>query len=182
LPAVAAALPGLVGMEGEDMSQSEVPSPATPLKRGFAYIAFWQFMAFLMLLLLVWANEVLDLASLIWGTTRLAPNIFRGMVLTVGVLVTAIVTVGHTYEQQRRVIKGFVTVCSHCNRVRLDQEAWEKIEEYVARHSMLTFSHGICPDCFERYVKDMKKREGVAAVGGQAGGSAPPASPDERPA
>lgn len=135
-----------------------------PVRRGFAYIAFWQFMAFFILLLLVWANEVLDLASLLWGVSPMTPSVFRGSVLTAGVLITAIVTVGHTYEQQKRIIKGFITVCSNCKRVRLDQEAWEKIEEYVARNSMLIFSHGICPECFERYIKEMEARRAPGSI------------------
>ena len=135
---------------------------AKPFKRGFAYIAFWQFMAFLMLVLLVWANEVLDLASLIYGTSPIAPNVFRGSVMTCGVIITAIVTVGHTYEQQKRVIRGILTVCSYCNKVRFDHEAWEKIEEYVARNSMLTFTHGICPECFAKNAESIRNKQSAA--------------------
>lgn len=135
------------------------------LRHGFAFIAFWQFMAFLMLILLVWVNEVLDLASLLWGTSPVSPNIFRGAVLSAGVLITAVITVGHTYEQQKRVIRGCLTVCSRCKRVRLDRAAWERLEEYVARNSNLTFTHGVCPECFAKYESELRTRESAGGHG-----------------
>lgn len=138
-----------------------------PVKKGFAYIAFWQFMAFFMLVVVIWVNEVLNLTALIFGEDLEAqPNLFRGFLLTAAVLITAIVTVGNTYEQQKRVIRGMMTVCSYCKRVRLAHEAWEKIEEYVARKSEVTFTHGVCPECFEKHAGMIKNRT--------AGSSAPP--------
>jgi hypothetical protein len=130
-----------------------------PVRKGFASIAFWQFMAFLLLICLIWLNEMVNLTALIWGEDLNAhPNMFRGFLLTAGVLLTAIVTVGHTYEQQKRLIRGMMTVCSYCKRVRLAQEAWEKIEEYVARNSAVTFTHGVCPECFEKHAGMIKTR------------------------
>jgi len=141
---------------------------------GFAYIAFWQFMAFIMLIALIWVNEVWNLAALIWGENlNQQPNIFRGSILTAGVLVTAIVVVGHTYEQQKRVLRGMLTVCSYCKRVRIAHEAWEKIEEYVARKSTVTFTHGVCPECFEKYARSLRSREPTVP---------PPARQNEHPA
>jgi hypothetical protein len=130
-----------------------------PVKKGFASIAFWQFMSFLLLVGLIWLNELINLTALIWGEDLNAqPNLFRGFLLTSAVLLTAIVTVGHTYEQQKRLIRGMLTVCSYCKRVRLAHEAWEKIEEYVARKSAVTFTHGVCPECFEKHAGMIKNR------------------------
>jgi len=33
--------------------------------------------------------------------------------------------------------------------VRSDQNYWLQVEDYVAEHSDLQFSHGICPKCYE---------------------------------
>jgi len=139
------------------MADSSSQRLAKRSAHGFAYIAFWQFMGFLILVLLVWVNEVMDLSALLFATPPMEPDIFRGCILTAGVLVAAIVVVGHTYVQQQLVIRGILTVCSYCSKVRFDHEAWEKIEEYVARHSELTFSHGVCPDCFEKHTKSIRE-------------------------
>lgn len=138
------------------MNQADDP---VPVKKGFAYIAIWQFLSFMMLVGLIWLNELINLTALIWGEDMNAqPNLFRGFLLTAAVLLTAIITVGHTYEQQKRVIQGMMTVCSYCKRVRLAHEAWEKIEEYVARNSAVTFTHGVCPECFEKHAGMIKSR------------------------
>ncbi len=129
-----------------------------PVPKGFAYIAFWQFMGFLLLIGFVWLNETVNLTALIWGEDLQAtPNMFRGFLLTSAVILTAIVTVGNAYEQQKRVIRGMLTVCSYCKRVRIMHEAWEQIEEYVARKSDVTFTHGVCPDCFDKHAGMIKQ-------------------------
>ena len=38
-------------------------------------------------------------------------------------------------------------------RIRDDSEKWESIERYVEERSEAQFSHGYCPDCYEKYVR-----------------------------
>lgn len=44
-------------------------------------------------------------------------------------------------------------MCAYCKKIRNDQNYWQQVESYVAEHSEAQFSHGICPDCYERVVK-----------------------------
>jgi hypothetical protein len=46
-----------------------------------------------------------------------------------------------------KVLRGLIPICAWCRKIRDDQGYWSQIEDYVARHSDATFSHGICPDC-----------------------------------
>jgi hypothetical protein len=131
----------------------EERSRRSPKKDGLFAVAFWQLMAFLMLILLIWTNEVLDLTSLWFGARESGMNIYRGSVLTIGVLIVGIITVGHTYLQQKRIITGLLTVCSGCRKIRLDDHLWEQLDEYVSDHSLALISHGLCPHCFD----DMKR-------------------------
>jgi DNA-binding response OmpR family regulator len=50
-------------------------------------------------------------------------------------------------------LQGLLPICSFCKRVRNDQNYWQQVESYVTQHSEAKFSHSICPDCFEQYVK-----------------------------
>ncbi|MBM4147526.1 MAG: hypothetical protein FJ224_00570 [Lentisphaerae bacterium] len=118
--------------------------------KSFAAIAFWQFAAFLLLILLIWANGTVDLPYLVFGTEKSGLDFFGCSVLTCGVMVTAILTVGNTYLRQRKFAASLVTVCSSCHRVRISRQAWEAVEDYIASHSAVTFSHGLCPDCMEK--------------------------------
>jgi DNA-binding response OmpR family regulator len=50
-------------------------------------------------------------------------------------------------------IEGFLSLCSYCKRIRSEYD-WEQIETYLSEHSNATFSHGICPACFEKAITD----------------------------
>jgi Mn2+/Fe2+ NRAMP family transporter len=124
----------------------------------FAYIAFWQLMTFIILILLVWLNELQDGTSLFFNMPPHEFSLFRACVLTAVVLLGAVITIGNTYLQQRRVLKSMVAVCSNCHRVRLNNEVWQKMEEYIGERSLLTFSHGLCPECTRELMKTIEKK------------------------
>jgi hypothetical protein len=117
---------------------------------GLSRVAFWQLMVFTMLLLVIWVNEIVDLSALWFGTPPRPADVFRGCVLSVATILAAIVGVGLTYEQQKRIISGLLTVCAQCRKIRIEQQAWEHLDDYVAAHSLVVFTHGLCPECFER--------------------------------
>jgi hypothetical protein len=45
---------------------------------------------------------------------------------------------------------GLIPICSNCRKVREDQEYWEELEDYLAKHTELKFTHGICPECTKK--------------------------------
>lgn len=59
--------------------------------------------------------------------------------------------------QEIRTLKGIIPICSYCHSIRNDRGAWDQLEEYLARHSHAEFSHGICPECFDRLMSSMDK-------------------------
>jgi len=128
-------------------------------KDPFAYIAFWQLMTFVMLILVVWVNEMHDGAAVFFNSPSGGFNFFRACTLTSAVLVAAIVTIGNTYLQQRKVLKSLIVVCSNCHRVRLNDNVWQKWEEYIGERSLLSFSHGLCPECTKELIKTIEKKQ-----------------------
>lgn len=52
-----------------------------------------------------------------------------------------------------RQLQGFLPICAYCKKIRDDQDYWQQVEEYIAKHSEVQFSHSICPDCYEKFVK-----------------------------
>ena len=44
-------------------------------------------------------------------------------------------------------LRGFLTMCSRCKDIRDDQQHWHSLEDYLARHANIQFSHGLCPEC-----------------------------------
>jgi PAS domain-containing protein len=51
-------------------------------------------------------------------------------------------------------LKKILPICSHCKRIRNDQEYWQVVESYFEEHLDLDFSHGICPECAKKLYAD----------------------------
>jgi hypothetical protein len=49
-----------------------------------------------------------------------------------------------------KVLRGFIPICSSCKKIRNDGGYWQQIESYIQQHSEALFSHGVCPDCYQK--------------------------------
>ena len=50
-------------------------------------------------------------------------------------------------------LEGLLPICPKCKKIRTPQEKWEAVESFIMKHTDALFSHGICPDCFEKLMK-----------------------------
>ena len=50
-------------------------------------------------------------------------------------------------------LQGMLPICSYCKRIRNDDNLWTQVEAYVSEHSDADFTHGICPQCEDKYVR-----------------------------
>ncbi len=58
--------------------------------------------------------------------------------------------------QEVKTLSGLLPICAACKRIRNDDDnSWQQIEEYIAKHSNADFTHGICPDCAHRLYPDL---------------------------
>jgi hypothetical protein len=48
-----------------------------------------------------------------------------------------------------RTLRGLLCICAWCKRIRDEGEAWQSVEKYVQSRTHASFTHGICPDCFQ---------------------------------
>jgi len=60
---------------------------------------------------------------------------------------------------QIKQLKGFLPICSSCKKIRDDDGYWSEVEVYIRDHTDANFSHGICPDCFERLYPDFVNKK-----------------------
>ena len=49
-----------------------------------------------------------------------------------------------------KTLSGLLPMCAWCKNVRDDKGYWQKVEDYIAKHSDAEFTHGICPDCLKK--------------------------------
>ena len=55
-----------------------------------------------------------------------------------------------------QTLKGLIPICSHCKSIRRDEGYWQQLEIFFSDHAEVEFSHGICPDCLEKYYQEFK--------------------------
>ena len=52
-----------------------------------------------------------------------------------------------------KTLQEILPICSYCKKIRDDENYWQTVEGYISTHTGATFSHGICPTCYEAEVE-----------------------------
>jgi DNA-binding response OmpR family regulator len=52
-------------------------------------------------------------------------------------------------------LQGLLPICSYCKKVRNETNYWEQVDSYLATHSDLKLTHGICPQCLETMMAEL---------------------------
>jgi CheY-like chemotaxis protein len=55
--------------------------------------------------------------------------------------------------EANKLMRGLIPIYGYCKKVRDDKGYWNQVESFVAQHSAAQFSHGICPQCYEKQIK-----------------------------
>ena len=74
---------------------------------------------------------------------------------------------------QVKQLESFIPICGYCKKIRDDQRYWQEVETYFRKHQGTQFSHGVCPDCYERFLVPQLEKLGIEV---------PPPEIDEPPA
>ena len=59
-----------------------------------------------------------------------------------------------------KTLQGILPLCMHCHKIRDDQEIWQRLEEYIIKHTDAMPSHSVCPECLEKYYADVTSVNG----------------------
>ena len=57
---------------------------------------------------------------------------------------------------QVKTLSGMLPICASCKKIRDDKGYWNQVERYIAAHSEATFTHGICPECYNAALEDSR--------------------------
>jgi sigma-B regulation protein RsbU (phosphoserine phosphatase) len=52
-------------------------------------------------------------------------------------------------------LRGLLPMCAYCKRIRSDDDYWQQLENYISQRTDAEITHGICPSCLERVMKDI---------------------------
>jgi len=54
---------------------------------------------------------------------------------------------------QVKQLRGLLPICMYCKKIRRDTDYWQQVESYISEQTEAEFSHGICPECYEKALK-----------------------------
>jgi PAS domain S-box-containing protein len=58
-------------------------------------------------------------------------------------------------EEELKILRGILPLCSFCKKIRDDKGYWEQVDVYIHKHSEADISHGICPECVKKHYPDL---------------------------
>jgi hypothetical protein len=78
---------------------------------------------------------------------------FLGSFCAIGILLHF-----HNYRilNEIKKLRGFLPICAKCKKIRDDKGYWSQIEQYIQERSDAVFSHGLCPECAQEYLKEIE--------------------------
>lgn len=53
-----------------------------------------------------------------------------------------------------KTLQGLIPICAYCKKIRNDEGYWQQLDVYVKQHADVSFTHGSCPECFEKVMKE----------------------------
>lgn len=90
--------------------------------------------------------------------TTLMINIFICIAITIVVLLLVNYSVNR-YNEKIETLRGIVPICSFCMQIRDDKGYWNRVDEYITKHTEAQFSHGVCPECAEKHYPQHSSKE-----------------------
>jgi PAS domain S-box-containing protein len=58
-----------------------------------------------------------------------------------------------------KTLSGMLPICASCKKIRDDKGYWNKIEEYIKKHSEVEFTHSLCPKCAKKLYPEIFEKE-----------------------
>jgi hypothetical protein len=54
-----------------------------------------------------------------------------------------------------RQLQELIPICSYCHKVRDEHDYWDLVESYIQKETGSRFSHGACPECYSKEIKQL---------------------------
>jgi phosphoserine phosphatase RsbU/P len=58
------------------------------------------------------------------------------------------------FGEQLESLRDIVPICMYCKKIHSAGDYWERLEAYFEKYKATDFSHGICPECYEKIVAE----------------------------
>ena len=124
-------------------------------------VIVYEIIAFSVIILLIWLDEIIDIPDLLLGAEATPPNLRESLFESVCIVILGVAVIRFTNSlfQRMRHLEGILPVCASCKKIRDEKGDWHQIESYIRRRSDAEFSHGICPECQEKLYPELNSDE-----------------------
>jgi hypothetical protein len=104
--------------------------------------------AFLVIVVIIWLDELLDLPHLLFQAPPTPVRVQEGLLESILTMMVGIGVVSVTWRAFRRIeyLESLIVMCAWCRRVREGGE-WLTVEAFLERQHHAQTTHGICEAC-----------------------------------
>ena len=117
----------------------------------------WQTIAFVIIIVLTWSEALFDLTHYILGFPERDMDFNRTAMTTVIIILLWIFSAYKIYRVVSRLsyLESFLHVCAWCRKIEY-QNQWLSLEAHFIQKTGRKPSHGVCPECSERFLNSEK--------------------------
>ena len=62
------------------------------------------------------------------------------------------------YTAEIRQLQEMIPICIYCRKVRDEHDYWDLVESYIQKETGSRFSHGACPQCYEKEMERFREQ------------------------
>lgn len=55
-----------------------------------------------------------------------------------------------------KLLESFLSICCQCKKIRNSDGTWQQIDTYICEHTDTKLSHGYCPECASKVMKNLR--------------------------
>lgn len=123
-------------------------------KKHSLRVIYIELIAFAIIICVSWGDELFNAAHLLFGGDY-SSNWHEAFLETCVTILVATPTVLLTFGIVKKLhyLEDFLKVCAWCRKVNEDDQ-WYTLEEYFDNKFGTISSHGICPACHEKLMRD----------------------------
>lgn len=61
------------------------------------------------------------------------------------------------FTAEIRQLQEMIPICVYCRKVRDEHDYWDMVESYIQKETGSRFSHGACPECYEKELERFRE-------------------------
>jgi len=65
------------------------------------------------------------------------------------------------FTTEIRQLQGLIPICAYCRKIQNDANYWQMVEAYISEQTGSNFTHGMCPECAEKFLAEINLKSNL---------------------